>query len=537
VDHQLIDMCFQEFLLPPRKARLPDDYEKSSSAPVLHSPFSPLSTGSTTYPDGLIDTEWLRKHQELIPSICLSFYNLTSDPNLATLHDNQLKTDINAIKNAISQPGYKCRLAVVLLCDQSPSTMSGYQERLENIRKSTGLDPKASLFVLPTIRSESDIEIAVDNVLGAVFTQASEYYRDLGRHARKKKGRGIAPQPTVPPTTGTSHTLTLQGWNVRYDFKSGVLAEFRQETDGALRFYEQAYEALIGPDVMESIPGWTPRFNDARLLADVIAIRAIRCLMWMGQSTAAVRRWQAHRSKMADLVDRIGRGTQNYGWHAWEATWAEMMANMVERVGFSELNASSSTLFKLPEKTLSAERLQPWELLHHQGYWYHKAAQHSMDRRTYALAIPEDDREMPDVSAGTKSAATYTAYDSYLCQPPYEEFALNHGDIIIAYLSSARMEFQKRRQSRLVAVLLQDHARELERMRSWKPLLELLTPLWRSMAFRAEGWWDISESISLMLKAAAIKAGNAELVVAIDWELLNSREFTSTLRKCCRDCC
>ncbi|KAI0009387.1 Gryzun, putative trafficking through golgi-domain-containing protein [Xylariaceae sp. FL0662B] len=517
----------REFLLAPRRVHLPDDSEAPLSPRVLHSPFSPLSPGSTLYPDGLIDTRWLEKHQELIPSVCLSFYSLISDPTLATLHDNQLKTDINAVKNAIIQSSYKCRLAVVILSDQSPSSIGQFQERLENIRRSTGLDPKASLFVLPTQRSEKELENAVDSVLSAVFDQAIEYYRDLGRHSRKKKGRGVAPQPTIPPTTGTSHTLTLQGWNVRYDFKSAIFAEFRQEMDVALRSYEQAYETLLGVDVLETIPGWSPRFNDARLLADIIAIRALRCLLWTGQSTAAVRRWQFHHDRIFDLVDRRGRGTQNYGWKAWEARWCTVMANLVERVKFPELEPSTMLLYRPPERNLSADRLQPWELLHHQGYWYRSAARHLAGRRQLALAIPEDDRKPPNTSSPSKAGKAYS-YDTYMCPEPHEEFpsvgyGVNHSQLIVHHITLARGEFQKRKQVRASAELALECCKELERMAEWNQILEILTPLWRDMPFRNEGWWDIVEALSWTSRNAAVQIGQKELVVAIDWELLSRR--------------
>ncbi|KAI1847655.1 hypothetical protein JX266_006507 [Neoarthrinium moseri] len=519
----------RDFLLPPRRARLPEDFEAPLSPPVLHSPFSPLSPGSTLYPDGLIDTRWLSKHQELIPSICLCFYSLTSDPTLATLHDNQLKTDINALKNAISRSGYKCRLVAVIMSDQAPDSMGAFQERLENIRWGTGLDPKTSLFVLPTRRSETELETAVDSILSAVFVQASEYYRELGRRSRKKKGRGIAPQPTIPPTSGTSHTLSLQGWNVRYDFKAGVFAEFRQEMDVALRSYEQAYESLFGQDVLETVPSWSPRFNHGRLVADTLAIRILRCLLWTGQSTAAVRRWQAHRARTSDFLDRRGRGTQNYGWQAWEARWAQTMANLIEKVEYPELAPTSQSLFRPPEKALSAERLQPWELLHHPGYWYRTAAQHALDRRKLAHLIPEDSRRAPDVSEVSKSAAkAYNSFDTYMCPEPYEEYPLdgegtNHGRQILTYLNSARTEFHKRQQVRLAADVALDAAKELELLKQWKQLLELLTPLWRDMYFRKEGWLDATESLSWILRRAAVEADQADLVVALDWELLNSR--------------
>ncbi|RYP92874.1 hypothetical protein DL770_001045 [Monosporascus sp. CRB-9-2] len=520
----------REFLLPPRQARLPEEFEPPPSPATLHSPFSPLTPGSSLYPDGLIDARWLEKHQELLPSVCLSFYNLTSDPTLATLHDNQLKTDINAVRSAIGQSGYRCRLVVVILSDQSPTSMVQFQERLDNIRRAAGLDPKTSLFVFPTRRPESELETAIDSILGAVYDQAVEYYRDLGRHSRKKKGRGIAPQPTVPPTSGTSHTLSLQGWNVRYDFKTAVFAEFRQDVDTALRSYEQAYETLLGTDVLETIPSWSPRFNDARLLADIIAVRILRCLSWSGQSTAAVRRWQAHRDRIADVVDRKGRGTQNYAWKAFEARWAVVMANLIERVKFPELDPSTMLLYRPPEKNLSAERLQPWELLHHPGYWYRAAARHLLDRRKFAHLIPEDDRKAPDTYSAAQLANRAYSHDSYMCPEPYEEYPLvgegvNHARMIFDHLMLAKTEFQKRRQFRLSAELALDCCRELERVEAWKQIVELLAPLWRTMPFRAEGWWDITEALSWTLRSAAVKVRHAALIVAIDWELLN-RSFS-----------
>ncbi|KAI0169067.1 Gryzun, putative trafficking through golgi-domain-containing protein [Hypoxylon sp. FL1284] len=515
----------REFLLPPRRARLPDDIEATVPPPVLHSPFSPLSPGSSLYPDGLIDTRWLQKHQELIPSVCLAFYSLTSDSTLATLHDNQLKTDINAVKNAITQSAYKTRLVVVILSDQSPASVSQFHERLENIRRSTALDPKNSLFVLPTQRTETELETAVDSVLTAVFDQATEYYRDLARHSRKKKSRGVAPQPTIPPTSGTSHTLSLQGWNVRYDFKAAIFAEFRQEIDVALRSYEQAYETLLGPDILETIPSWSPRFNDARLLSDVTAIRALKCLLWTGQSTAAVRRWQTHHDRIFDLVDRRGHGTQNYGWKAWEARWSTVMANLIEKAKFPELEATSIVPYRPPEKNLSAERLQPWEYLHHQGYWYRAAARHLSERRRLARSIPEEDRKQPDASLPSQPSKAY-GYDTYLCPQPYEEFPLtgpgvNHAQLIFEHLVLARSEFEKRHQARTSMELALECCKELERIREWPRIMDILAPLWRNMSFRKEGWWDAMEALSWTLRNAAVQVGQRDIIVAIDWELLN----------------
>ncbi|CAG7554933.1 unnamed protein product [Fusarium equiseti] len=519
----------RSFLLPPRRARLPEGIEPLSEHPTLHSPFSPLSPISTLYPDGLIDAQWIKKHQDLVPSVYLCFYSLTSDPNSMTLHDNHIKSDINNVKGALLRSGYKTRLAIVLIGDNEGEPLSlaeGIQERLENIRRGTALDPK-SVFYVPSQDSQNDQKQVFDNILGVLYTSAVEYYRDLGRHARKKRSRGIAPQPTVPPTTGTSQTLSLSDWNFRYDFKSAILAEFRQETDAALRFFEQAYEVLLGQDVLDIIPSWSPRWNEARLLADIIAIRCLRCHLWMGQTTLAVRKWHSHRQRIADFVDRRGRGTNNYGWQAWEARWATAMANLVERVGLPALAPAAGAIYVPQDKSVSGERVSPWELLHHTGYWYRIAARHIVARRKLAHQIPEDDRHSPDTSPASAVASKAFAYDTYLCPEPYQEYPLsgkgvNHAQLVIDCLQAASAQFQARNQTRLATEISLECAREFANMGQWDDAVEMLLPFWEDVAFRSEGWINISEDLCLTMRKIAAGAHRPDLVVAADWELMGN---------------
>lgn len=493
---------------------------------MLHSPYSPLSPVSPLYPDGLIDTLWIRKHQDVVPSVLLCFYTLVSDPALATLCDNQIKTDVNNIRALLSQSGYKTRLAVVLLSDQAiPPVLDGVQERLETVRRACALDPKA-LFLVPPSDSPEELERVAENMLTTLYALSIEYYRDLGRHSRKKRARGFAPQPTVPPTSGTSRTLSLAGWNFRYDFKSAMFAEYRLEMDVASRAFEQAYENLLSSELMELIPSWSPRWNEARFLADVIAVRCLRCLLWSGQHSAAARRWQFHRERIADFVDRRGRGTSNYGWEAWEARWAIVMADLIERTGIPELAPDTLRLFLPPEKAVAGERLQPWELLHHTGYWHRLAAAHLHARRAFAHSIPEEDRRSPSSSPASQVAKSAFVYDTYMCPDPYEELPLDrvgvdHGRLIVDRLLRARSDFLKRRQTRLAAEVSLECARELALAKDWQNVVDLLRPLWADLPFRAEGWVAILEELNWALRAAAVETGDAELVLLVDWELLS----------------
>jgi hypothetical protein len=60
---------------------------------------------------------------------------------------------------------------------------------------------------------------------------------------------------------------------------------------------------------------------------------------------------------------------------------------------------------------------------------------------------------------------------------------------------------------------------------SWNEVLAMLRPLWEDKSFRSEWWLDISEDILWVMRRAAAETGRADIVVAIDWELMNEREF------------
>lgn len=529
-------MLAQTFHLPPRYASLPEDIELPEES-ALHSPFSPLSPTSPLYPDGLINPQWLRKHQERVPSIYLCFYTLVSDPNLSTLHDNKLKADINAIKADIAKSGYKTKIAIALMSDTTAArntVLEGIQERLENIRKGTGLQTGRSIFYIAPRESPEELTEAADTILTALYPQSLDYYKDLIRHARKKRGRGVIPQPTVPPTTGTSRTLSLPGWYVRYDVKTGVFSEFRQEMDAAMRSYELAYEGLLSEDVWDAIPSWSPRWNEARLLSDMLATRILRCYLWNGQTSMAVSRWQVHRNQVAEFIDRRGRGTKNYGWAAWETRWSLVMANLIERTGIQGLNPKA--VYLEPEKGVPRDRLYPWELMHHTGYWYRQAARHTAARRALAYSMPEDDRRSPDISPGTNATNSAYTYDTYMCPEPHEELPLekpgvDYSRLIIDCLMAARIQFQDRGQRRLLAEISLECAKEAAILELWDDVTTLLLPVWEDMPFRREGWTDITEDINWTLRPAAVKKGLGDVVLSIDWELLHKSKLPRHLSR------
>jgi trafficking protein particle complex subunit 11 len=494
-------------------------------------------------------SHWVVKHQHLVPAAFVSFFAFTSDPARNSLNDNQLKNDINNIKGSLYKSEYKTRFAAVLLSDKTVLEAPDIEERLANIKRATGLDPKNSLFVLPPNSSRVEIASVAVSILTALKPLCVEYYRDLTKHARRKKSRSNIPPPTLPPTRGTSQTLAALGWGIRYDFKLGVFAEFRQEMESACRHYTSALESLLGPDgVFETTASWSPRWDEARLLADITAFRIIRCLLWSGSTSMAAQSWENYRERIRSLVDRRGKGSLNYGWEAWESKWAKLMAQLIQRTELpifdvkdaNEDQKSTSTqafaVFAPPEKAIPlGERMSPWHNLHHPGYWMRLAARHAIARRRLAYSLPEDDRTPPGQSPASAMVNRYGTYDTYMCPEPHVEFPLpnlgikgyNHSAEILDNLNQSISAFKSRGQQRLVERLQFDAGKEIMRIGNYAAARNVLKPLWRSTSWRQERWWGLLYELGRSLRECARLLADVETLVATQYELYSNGKFVS----------
>jgi len=488
---------------------------------------------------------WITKHQQYVPSVFVSFFEFTTDPITNSLHDNQLKTDINRIKAQLQRSEYRTRYAVVLLSDMSIVESPEIEERLNTIRRSTGLDSKTQLFLLPP-SSLPDIRAFAANVLTILRPLSVEYYRDLTKRTRRKKGRGTIPPPTAPPTRGTSQTLSQPGWNIRYDFKLGVFAEFRQEMDAAQRHYNIALEALFGTEgIFETTASWSPRWDEIRLVADAIALRHIRCQLFNNYPTAATQTWQRYKMKLKDVLDRRGKGTANYGWEAWQSTWAQAMGQLIQQADLKVFRITQPQIesdllptydinptYASPEKQFSVgERLPPWESLHHPGYWFKSSADHAKRRYLLAREMPEEDRTPPGMSPATKVSHRNQIYDTYLVPEPHQEFpepgstgGFEHWKDIVAKLNAAISEYATREQHRKIHQLQLEAGRTLLHVKNFPEAFKVLRPLWESMAWRKEGWWSLASEVVWGLHECALRVQDIETYVATEWELHSQGE-------------
>ena len=596
--------------MPPRKANPPSPgvaYPAADGSPArtfLHSPISPLSPDSPLFPDGALSHIWLRKHQSLLPAVFVSFFALdtrTQDPALQTLEDAKIIEAVNSTKkhfqpltsgsltpssstaaiaataaaSAIGGEGLRSvasrtKFVAVILCERSIMTSAQIDDRLSSIRRGTSLSTNLTFHAVQTNASPVELEQFVLNLLVLLYPGAVEYYRELSKHARRKRNKGSIPPPTVP----ASRALSSQGWTLRYEFKLGVFAEFRQEMDVAVRNYETAYEKLL-TEVFEATSSWSERWSEARMLSDILILRIVRCYLWLETYVAAKQRWSYHIVRMRDILNRKGKGTATYGFAAWLSRWNSCLAELLRIANLPAFAATAATAASAaagtaglePPPTIyyradkAGERLTSQEYLHHPGFYYLAAAEWLMIRERRAKRINSEDE---------------ASYDTYLCPQPREERAVDHIALQLPLLILARSEFDRRQQRRMAesvsyqianlrmlrasACPRPSHDRtpphESSRIppardRGSGPLLPpsgakpatldhhhpntslpippLSSGLWiealkdlRSIAsrYRREGWWGLLEEALWRIAECGRKGGDAGSVVLAEFELM-----------------
>ncbi|GAB7361108.1 hypothetical protein MBLNU230_g1146t1 [Neophaeotheca triangularis] len=537
----------RSYTLPARKAAPPSQspsaeggqsYMSPAKSIELHSPLSPLSPGSPVFPDGIFTPQWFKKHQNDVPCQIVAFFNINAESG--ETQDNQIKADIESCRAALSRSGFKTRFAAVLISDESILHAPELEDRLASIRRATSLDSKAGLFFMPPMSSQAEIEIFAQSTMAALQPSILEYYRDLTKHTRRKKGRGAPPHnAALSLHGGASKALTTSGWNARYDLKLGAFAEFRQEMETAERHYESTIEELLSSEgIFETVPSWSPRWNEARLLCDAVAIRALRCQLWLSSTSVAARSWSNYRARMKDLVDQRGRGSESYAWEAWEARWAHIMAQLITRSDLPVFRIDDSDdgqkilrrIYAPPEKAFAEiERLPPFHSLHHPGYWQRLSGRKLRARRNRALAIPEEDQRPPEQTPASAVAKRSGAYDTYLVPVPHEEaflaadgtesgllryIAENHGD--------ASVELLSRGQDRLTDSMAMELAQDYIDVDRHEDAFQLLDPVWATTSWRGDTWLRPFSRLLITLRESAMQCKQPQVVLGTSWELLSA---------------
>ncbi|KAJ7209783.1 Gryzun, putative trafficking through golgi-domain-containing protein [Mycena pura] len=422
---------------PPRKLVPHDDPQYSAA----HSPLSPLTQSSPLHPDGLIAPIWIRKHTTLVPSVFVMFQRIyeypphtpqsplePSDPDRERereleerKRDSELAAEVALRKKSTNERNIK--LTVVLMASRRLLDDPTLDNRLTYIRRQSGLDSRAALFVLSPV-SQAELTEFVKSLQQALYDPALEYYTAHSKRVRRKRNRhSQAVSSYLTPhtplgTAGLARPLRPEGWTVRYEYKMACFAEFRGEDDIALKHYQDAYAMLLIMFGSAAIlPPRTKRWAEAKVLADCINIKVTKLYLYNNEHALALSHHNTHIRKFGDFSRGWSIGEETFEFWSWVARQHRVLAELLEHGTQSKLVipnhrpvnpalvVSQQSSVTVPTSTLEVDAMRtmginPSHALQHPGYYYYMAAKCTEARRERFLAALETENSPSNPSAG-----------------------------------------------------------------------------------------------------------------------------------------
>lgn len=419
----------KEVKFPPRRLGSLDDPQSTAA----HSPLSPLTPTSPLYPDGLIAPIWVRKHTTLVPSVFVLFTRIFEFPphnqrspldvpsgererdreQEERRRDSDLAAEVAARKKSTNERGIK--LTVVLMASRKMLDDPTLDARLSYIRRQSGLDSRAALFVLSPV-SPGELNEFVKSLQQALYDPSLEYYTAHSKRVRRKRNRHSQattyPNPGVLGSTTIARPLRPEGWTVRYEYKMACFAEFRGEDEVALKHYQDAHNTLVVMFGSTAIlPPRTKRWAEAKVLADCINIKIAKLYLYNNEHSLALAHHNTHMRLFSDFSRGWGIGEETFEFWSWMARQHRVLAELLEQGMRSTLTipvhkahsaastgagmaASQALRGTAPTNVLESESMRslginPTHALQHPGFYYYMAAKCTEMRRERFLAVLE----------------------------------------------------------------------------------------------------------------------------------------------------
>ncbi|KAJ7099520.1 Gryzun, putative trafficking through golgi-domain-containing protein [Mycena belliarum] len=549
---------------PPRKLVPPDD----PGFGAAHSPLSPLTPSSPLHPDGLIAPIWIRKHTSLLPSVFVLFTRIYEHPvhmprspldapdpdrerereQEERRHDAELAAEIALRKKSTNERSIK--LTVVLMATRRMLDDPTLDNRLTYIRRQSGLDSRAALFVLSPV-SQAELGDFVKSLQQALYEPALEYYTAHSKRVRRKRNRhsqaaSSYPIPHTPiGTAGLGRPLRPEGWTVRYEYKMACFAEFRGEDDIALKHYQDAYGMLVimfGSTAI--LPPRTKRWAEAKVLADCINIKVTKLYLYNNEHALALSHHNTHMRKFGDFSRGWGIGEETFEFWSWIARQHRILAELLEHGTQSKLvipdhrpvnpalAASQRASAIVPTSALEVEAMRtmginPSHALQHPGYYYYMAAKCTEARRERFLAIADGEQSPVNPSPGFTNEKKvdhliiilelYTkAYEVFKKYAPAHAQNQNQGRLTLwiayrigqTYYESGKFE---------MAVRFFERIAKSYRREKWGLLLRPLLATWYACA---QQLGDVELSIRLLVEMLSYGVEESDDPTALEEDLL-----------------
>ncbi|KAF9980703.1 hypothetical protein BGZ75_008056 [Mortierella antarctica] len=142
--------------------------------------------------------------------------------------------------------------------------------------------------------------------------------------------------------------LSVQGWMLRYEFKMGMFSECKQDIDNAVKHYESAYGLLIDMFAVTSTitPGAsglqarTKRWAEAKVLADCLCLKICKFHLYLDAPSTALFHFRRHLIVFKAFSESWRMGDDSFEYWAWLGKQYRVFGDLIE--------ISTKLGFKLP---------------------------------------------------------------------------------------------------------------------------------------------------------------------------------------------
>jgi tetratricopeptide (TPR) repeat protein len=343
----------QQISTHPHRYRLKPVDQYSLPNKIVPSPLSPSSEGSPIHPNGMLSVDWVQKYRAIVPCLYVGFYHIDAEAQDVETFDGELAKEINTLREQLMRRNV--RLLTIVVSERSTALNPDLDERVDNIRRITGLNSRNGLLFLSSGAPKEVSTFALD-VLQVMNAVSSEFYGNLDKTIRKKKAKVQSALPQDP--------IIKNRAEVRYSLKLGFINETRQQYDYAIKSYEAAYENLV--ELLKTIPIDGEDWVQARLLLDITIFHIVRLNFYLEQTNTAYKKFDIHIQSVIYFLKLKDISVASFSACNWLSQQFKWLAQL------SDLAPTSLIPSDVPFKSDSINKVSPL-VLPHSGYLYLQA--------------------------------------------------------------------------------------------------------------------------------------------------------------------
>jgi len=444
-------------------------------------------------PKGIVKTNWMNKHLNVIPAVTVVFYDLDWDDLQWNDRCNDLAVKVDQVRTSLLGRATKIGLVLVQKNVGLPGDQDlDQQQKAHMLCNRCGNIPAKSLFVLPYTEHLPGYVMRLEN---AFYEMSQNYYYSEAR--RVKSYRELLNK--------TTHQLLF----VRHQFKAAYFNELKQDPTSALRHYKQAYEHI------KELRMYDSHMLEVKVIAGFINYKICRISFQQSTPRDAISQFRQH----VDLFkNKLGIKALAFEHSAWmskqfcifgelfsEAIGAGLTALITQHPGFYFQQAAYHTVQRRQQcqELCSSDNLvftsgDPLESINKLDYF----GQRPWRQGHQSIDPPEPSREREGIQALQK-----------------RELDVKHCWIIIPLLSSAVSQFKRYKSPRMKRYLIVQMGEEYFEAKEYAKSLELISHvMWE---YRNERWTNLLHAILKISLRSAFLVGNVAAFVSASIELIS----------------